>query len=99
MEFSRQEYWNGLLFPPPGDLFDPQIEPMSLMSPTLADNFFPTSTTWDAFGYVLSPIDFLSVENLKAQDKVRTEGHCSDTDYPPPPQFCSQSDDQGSRDH
>ena len=35
MEFSRQEYWNGLLFPPPGDLFDPQIEPMSLMSPTL----------------------------------------------------------------
>ena len=32
MEFSRQEYWNGLLFPSPGDLPDPGIEPGS---PTL----------------------------------------------------------------
>ena len=30
--FSRQEYWNGLLFPSPGDLPDPGIEPGS---PTL----------------------------------------------------------------
>ena len=29
MEFSRQEYWSGLLFPSPGDLPDPGIEPMS----------------------------------------------------------------------
>ena len=29
MGFSRQEYWNGLPFPPPGDLHDPGIEPMS----------------------------------------------------------------------
>ena len=26
MEFSRQEYWNGLPFPSPGDLPDPGIE-------------------------------------------------------------------------
>ena len=26
MEFSRQEYWSGLPFPPPGDLPDPGIE-------------------------------------------------------------------------
>ena len=26
---SRQEYWSGLPFPPPGDLPDPGIEPMS----------------------------------------------------------------------
>ena len=32
MEFSRQEYWNGLPFPSPGDLPDPEIEPRS---PTL----------------------------------------------------------------
>ena len=25
--FSRQEYWSGLLFPPPVDLSDPGIEP------------------------------------------------------------------------
>ena len=27
MGFSRQEYWSGLLFPSPGDLTDPGIEP------------------------------------------------------------------------
>ena len=27
--FSRQEYWSGLLFPSPGDLPDPGIEPRS----------------------------------------------------------------------
>ena len=26
MGFSRQEYWNGLPFPSPGDLPDPEIE-------------------------------------------------------------------------
>ena len=29
MGFSRQEYWTGLPFPPPGDLPDPRIEPLS----------------------------------------------------------------------
>ena len=29
MEFSRQEYWSVLPFPPPGDLPDPGIEPRS----------------------------------------------------------------------
>ena len=36
MGFSRQEYWSGLPFPSPGDLPDPGMEPVSLMSPTLA---------------------------------------------------------------
>ena len=30
MGFSRQECWSGLLFPSPGDLLDPGIEPGSL---------------------------------------------------------------------
>jgi len=38
--FSRQEYWSGLSCPPPGDLLDPGIEPVSLMSPAFAGNFF-----------------------------------------------------------
>ena len=29
MGFFRQEYWSGLLFPSPGDLPDPEIEPRS----------------------------------------------------------------------
>ena len=45
MGFSRQEYWSGLPFPPPGDLPDPGIEPASLASPALAGGFFTTSTT------------------------------------------------------
>ena len=40
MGFSKQEYWNGLSCPPPGDLSHPGIEPTSLMSPALAGRFF-----------------------------------------------------------
>ena len=29
MGFSRQEYWSGLPFPPPGDLPDPETESRS----------------------------------------------------------------------
>ena len=29
-DFSRQEYWSGLLFPIPGNLSDPGIKPVSL---------------------------------------------------------------------
>ena len=32
MRFSRQEYWSGLPFPPPGGLPDPAIKPMSSAS-------------------------------------------------------------------
>ena len=35
MGFSRQEFWNGLPFPPPGDLPYPGIEPISPLSPAL----------------------------------------------------------------
>ena len=38
MEFSRQEYWSGLLFTSPGDLLDPEIEPRS---PTLQAGALP----------------------------------------------------------
>ena len=44
MGFSRQEYWSGLPCPPPGDLPNPGIEPISFMSSVLADVFFTTST-------------------------------------------------------
>ena len=48
MGFSRQEYRSGLPCPPPGDLPDPGIEPVSVTSLALADEFFATSTTWEA---------------------------------------------------
>ena len=40
---SRQEYWSGLRFPTPGDLPNPETEPMSLVSPVLAGRFFTMS--------------------------------------------------------
>ena len=47
MGFPRQEYWNGLPFPSPGDLPDPGIEPVS---PALAGRFFtaepPGKPSW-----------------------------------------------------
>ena len=42
MWFPRQEHWSGLPFPPPGDLPDPGIKPVSLVSPALTGRFFPT---------------------------------------------------------
>jgi len=38
---SRQEYWNGLPCPPPGDLPDPGIKPMSPVSPALQADSLP----------------------------------------------------------
>ena len=37
VEFSRQEYWGGLLFPSPGDLPNPGVK---AKSPALAGGFF-----------------------------------------------------------
>ena len=48
MGFSRQEYWSGLPFPPPGDISDPGLETSSLPSPSLAGGFFTTTATWGA---------------------------------------------------
>ena len=42
MEFSRHEYWSGLLVPSPGDLPDPGVEPLSLVSLALVGEFFTT---------------------------------------------------------
>ena len=46
--FSRQEHWSGLSCPPPGDLPNPGVEAMSLLSPALAGRLFTTRATWGA---------------------------------------------------
>ena len=42
MGFSRQEYWVGLPFLPPGHLPNPDIKPASPTSPVWAGEFFTT---------------------------------------------------------
>ena len=53
MGFSRQDYWNALPCPPPSDLPDPGIKPMSLLSPALSGGFFTDSATWEAIDITL----------------------------------------------
>ena len=43
MEFSRQEYWNGLSFPLPGVLPNPRIKTASPSSPVLQADSLPLS--------------------------------------------------------
>ena len=44
---SQARIWKGLLFPSPGHLPDPEIEPASLICPALAGRFLTTSATWE----------------------------------------------------
>ena len=44
MGFSRQEYWSGLPCPPPGDLPEPGMEPVFLVSPELQVDSLPTES-------------------------------------------------------
>ena len=46
MGFSRQKYWSGLPFPPPGDLPNPGIKPISPSSPALQADSLPLSHRW-----------------------------------------------------
>ena len=63
MGFSRQEYWNGLLCPAPGDLPNTGIKLPSLMSPALAGRFF--TTTKHHFGSPKKQYKLLKVSSLK----------------------------------
>ena len=54
MRFSRQEYWSGLPLPSPGDLPNPEIEPMS---PALQTDSIPLSHQGSPF----SPLVILVV--------------------------------------
>ena len=49
MGFSRHKYWSRLPCPPPEDLTDPGIKPVSLSPPVLAGGFFTTNATWEAY--------------------------------------------------
>ena len=50
MGFSRQKYWTGLPFPPPGDLPDPGIEPRS---PVLQADSLPTEPPGNPYGEIV----------------------------------------------
>ena len=64
MGFSRQEYWSGSPCPPPGNLPNPGIELVSLMSPALAGGLFTTRATWEAEKQRCSLYDYLRRDSV-----------------------------------
>ena len=58
MQFSRQEYLSELPRPPPGDLPNPGIKPMSPASPALQVDSLPTESPGKPSGpYILCQLD------------------------------------------
>ena len=57
MEFSRQEYWSGLSFPPPGDLSNPRTKSAPIVSPSLAGRFFITVPPGKPLTYIRRSIN------------------------------------------
>ena len=53
MGFSRQEYWSGLPFPPPGDLLKLEIEPTSPVSPALQVDSLSTAPLGKLFKFIV----------------------------------------------
>ena len=51
MGFSSQECWSGLPFPPPADLPNPGVGPMSPASAAMADRFFATESPGKPISY------------------------------------------------
>ena len=62
MGFPRQEYWNGLPFPPPGDLPDPGTEHTTPVAPALTGGFFTTELPGKSF-------QTLGLENMHIKSK------------------------------
>ena len=51
--FSKQDYWSGLPFPFPGDLPDPGIETVFLVSPAFPGRFFITGPPGKPLYYII----------------------------------------------
>ena len=62
MDFSRQEYWNGLLFPSPGDLPNPRIEPGS---PTLQADSLPSKPSGKPHGNRINILKFCNSRSIE----------------------------------
>ena len=60
MGFSRQEHWRGLPFPPPGDLPDPGIEPVSW----LAGGFFTSQPPGKPRNWSITLFNLFSVWSI-----------------------------------
>ena len=63
MGFSRQEHWNWLSFPLPGDLPNPGIKPASPASPALQEDSLPSEPLWKSLLIAYFALIFMTWEN------------------------------------
>ena len=69
--FSRQEYWSGLPCPPPGDLLDPRIKPVSPVSPALqTDSLLLSHQGSLGIGMGLLQLDLLIFEKYQINSVI-----------------------------
>ena len=67
MGFPKQEYWNGLPLPPPGDLPNPGIEPESPVFPALQADSLPREALGKPLQkyeklYIYCPLTFFNLK-------------------------------------
>ena len=62
--FSWQEYWSGLPFPPPGNLPNPETETVSPVSPALAGGFLTTKPPRKPIGWFPGPCSLAGLPPL-----------------------------------
>ena len=74
MGFPRQEYWNGLPLPSPGDLPNSGIKPESLAFPTLASRFFTTVPPGKPVAYSKSKSLWTSIDISNPTPFFRLKG-------------------------
>ena len=66
MGFSWQKYWRGLLFPPLGDFPDPEIKPVSFVSPTLQADSLPLSHKGSPF-FLIGMLKIIGILKVKVK--------------------------------
>ena len=72
MEFSRQEYWSGLPFPPAEDPPNPGIEPTTPASPAMAGGFFITEPPGIVSSKLLEENMGINLQKVKIFKNQRT---------------------------
>ena len=90
MDFSRQEYWSELPWPPPGAFPDPGIEPTSLTSPALLADTLLLSHRGEAqhiAHYVIIQFSSVMSDSLRPHGLQHTRLPCPS----PAPEACSNS--------
>ena len=60
-DFSGMNTGLGILVPSPEDILNLGMEPISLMSPALADMFFTNSTIWEAILGTVHKVDLTAI--------------------------------------